>query len=217
MAKGKIREFSRAEKDRASRIIKKLQKEYPEAECSLKYRNPFELLIAVVLSAQCTDKKVNAVLPSLFTKFPDAKRMAVANIRSLENAIKTLGLYRSKAKNIREIARITQGRVPDDMQELQALPGVGRKTSNVVLTEIFHRAEGIAVDTHCRRLSMRLGLTAFDDPIKIEKDLMNLFSQGKWHLVTHHFIAHGREVCKAPRPLCDTCILRSVCTYPKQQ
>lgn len=194
-------------RQRAATVLDELAAEYPEAGCSLMYETPFQLLIAVVLSAQCTDAKVNKILPVLFREFPKPKDLAKASQSSVEKVIRPLGLYRNKAENIRAIAKETVGVVSRTIEELMKLPGVGRKTANVVYTELESKAEGIAVDTHCGRLARRLGFTRNDTPQKIETDLLALLPKSLWHNVTHLLIAHGRAVCTARNPSCDDCVL----------
>lgn len=197
---------------RSVKILKKLAKTYPDAECALHYRDSFELLVAVVLSAQCMDASVNRVLPKLFERYPDAESLGKARPEDVEELIRTIGLYRGKARNIVALSKaISESGVPKTMEELIALPGVGRKTANVVLSEAFGINEGVAVDTHCRRVAIRLGLTKESDPKKIERDLMKMYPQKDWGRVTDLFIAHGRRICKAPRPLCSACPVEKDC------
>lgn len=184
-------------KTKAAKILKILRKHYPDAKISLNYSNNFELLIAVMLSAQTTDKAVNKVTPALFRKYNSIKKFANADLKDLEKNLKSIGLYKTKAKNIKTSSSIIlkrfYGRVPETMDELLILPGVGRKTANVVLSHAYNVIEGIAVDTHVRRLALELGLTKEKDPQKIEQDLMKLFDKKDWPLVTHLLIAHGRK------------------------
>jgi endonuclease-3 len=204
---------SRAE--RAARILDALKAAYPDAHCELDYRTPFELLIATILSAQCTDVRVNQVTPELFRRFPGPEAMARARPEELEALIRSTGFYRNKAKSILGAARaIVQqhgGKVPASMEALHALPGVGRKTANVVLGEAFRAPEGIVVDTHVARLSRRLGLTRQTDPVKIERALMPLVPREDWALWAHLLIWHGRRRCKARKPDCVGCELRVLC------
>jgi endonuclease-3 len=205
--------LSRAE--RAARILDALKAAYPDARCELDYRTPFELLIATILSAQCTDVRVNQVTPELFRRFPGPEAMARASSKELEAIIRPTGFYRNKAKSILGTARVIvqhhHGEVPASMVALCALPGVGRKTANVVLGEAFHAAEGIVVDTHVARLSRRLGLTRQTDPVKIERALMPLVPREEWALWSHLLIWHGRRRCKARNPDCAGCELRQLC------
>ncbi|MBU0573896.1 MAG: endonuclease III, partial [Candidatus Margulisbacteria bacterium] len=186
------------------KIIKILQREYPDAKIALKYRNSLQLLIATILSAQCTDKLVNQVTPALFKKYKTAKDYARADIKKFEKEIKPIGLYRAKSRNIIKTGNILikdfLGRVPDNMEDLITLAGVARKTANVVLYNAFGKIEGIAVDTHVRRLSQRLGLTKNTDPAKIEKDLMKIVPKKMWGKITYLLIDHGRAVCRGVRP-----------------
>ena len=202
-------------KARIGKIVAGLQKAYPDAHCELNHTNPLELLIATILSAQCTDKRVNMVTPQLFKKYPTAQDFANARLPELEEEIKSTGFYRNKAKSITKAARnIVEkhgGKVPNTMEELIALGGVGRKTANVVLGNAFNINTGIVVDTHVARLSQRLGLTKETDPVKIELALMNLVPQDQWTLFSHWLIWHGRRRCFARSPDCPNCEIRSVC------
>jgi len=201
--------------NKASEIIKRLKREYGNPGTALKHRNAWELLVATVLSAQCTDERVNKVTPALFKKYPSVKSMAEANLSELEKLVKSTGFYKQKAKRLKAIAeKILKdygGKVPDSMEELLKLPGVARKTANIVLSYGFGKAEGIAVDTHVRRVSYRLGLTDNTDPVKIEQDLMKIFPKKYWALVNSLLIEHGRRVCKARKPLCNECVLKDLC------
>ncbi len=198
-----------------SKIIKNLDTLYPEAHCALHYSNPLELLIATILSAQCTDVRVNQVTPKLFKKYRSAKDFAEVPLKELEQEIRSTGFFRSKARSIQESARKIlekfHGEVPQTLEELIQLPGVGRKTANVVLGVIFEKAEGVVVDTHVKRLSYRLGFTKQKDPHKIEKDLMKLVPQNRWIDFSHLLILHGRAICKARKPLCEKCLLNKNC------
>ena len=196
-------------------IILLLKKEYPDARCTLDFKTPHQLLVATVLSAQCTDERVNIVTKDLFRKYRKPSDFAGADIRELENDIRSTGFFRNKAKSIRESARIIinhyRGRMPDSMAELVKLPGVGRKTAAVILGTAFGKAEGIAVDTHVMRLSKRLGLTKQKEATTIEKELMKLVPRSDWIIFSHLLISHGRAVCKARRPECKSCVLMSLC------
>jgi endonuclease-3 len=209
------REALEAKKARAQKIIAGLQKAYPDAHCELNFSNPLELLVATILSAQCTDKRVNIVTENLFRKYRTAEDFATANSSELEQAIKTAGFYRNKAKNIKAAAQsIVErhgGKVPRTMEELVELGGVGRKTANVVLGNAFDIRLGIAVDTHVTRLSYRLGLTDETDPVKIEEILMKLVPQEQWTLVSHVLIWHGRRRCFARKPDCKNCEVLKLC------
>lgn len=199
---------------RASRVLATLQDLYPDAASELDFRSPFELLVATILSAQATDVSVNAATPALFDAFPDAPAMAAATPEELEPYVKTIGLFRSKAKNLVATARLLverhDGRVPDAFDELLALPGVGRKTANVVASNAFGRP-GIAVDTHVGRLARRLRFSRHDDPTKVERDLEALFPREAWIFLHHALILHGRRVCHARAPACDACRLAPDC------
>ena len=206
-------------RERVAQLVETLPKVYPGAHCELDYRNPLELFIATILSAQCTDKRVNMVTPALFKKYRTAKDYANAVSTELENAIRSTGFYRNKAKSIRAatstIARKFGGKVPDSMEELRELPGVGRKTANVVLGNAFGKNEGIVVDTHVMRLSQRLGLTKQKDPEKIERDLMKLVPRERWTDWSHWLIWHGRRRCYARKPDCANCEIFQLCPSGK--
>lgn len=200
---------------RAGRIAAALRRAYPEAHCELDHSSPLQLLVATILSAQCTDKRVNMVTPVLFKKFPAAADFANASLPDLEQEIRTTGFYRNKAKNIqaccRKLVERHNGEVPKTMEELTALDGVGRKTANVVLGNAFGINVGVVVDTHVSRLSRRLGLTRQTDPEKIEQELMKIIPQSDWALWSHWLIWHGRRRCDARKPDCDGCELRELC------
>lgn len=210
---------TKATKDRARRIYAKLDELYPDAHCALNHRNAFELLVSTILSAQCTDERVNRVTPALFKQFPTPQKMAKASQEELEELIRTTGFYHNKAKNILGAAtRIVEhfgGDVPDTMEDLLSLPGVARKTANVVLGNAFGKNMGIVVDTHVGRLTWRMGLlrNARDakDAVKIEQDLIPLFEQGNWTMLAHLLIAHGRSICNARKPDCENCPLAKDC------
>lgn len=200
---------------RALDILVRLKRLYPVAPCTLKYETPVQLLVATMLSAQCTDQRVNQVSPALFERFPDAATLANANLEELENLIRSTGFYRNKAKNIQAACRLimTQfgGQVPATMEQLLKLPGVARKTANVVLAHAYGIHAGVTVDTHVKRLSYRLGLTEHVDPIRIEQDLMVLLPQPDWENWSIRLIYHGRAVCKARNPACGACVLADLC------
>ncbi|MBM3254437.1 MAG: endonuclease III [Candidatus Omnitrophica bacterium] len=204
-----------SQKQQASRIINLLKKEYPTARIALKFSNPLELLVATVLSAQCTDVMVNRVTKSLFRKYKTAKDYASANPKEFEQDIRSTGFYKNKAKNIINATKLIvekfKGRVPDTMEDLITLPGVARKTANIVLFNVFNKIEGIAVDTHVRRLSQRLGLTRNEDPQKIEQDIMEIVPKEIWGKFSYLLIDHGRKICVAKKPLCPECVLKSLC------
>lgn len=201
-------------KERADKVFAFLEKEYPEAKAALNFNSPFELLIATILSAQCTDARVNMVTPSLFRKYPSPKSFAEADRRELEIEIKSTGFFRQKAKSViscsKAIVENFGGEVPRTMEQLLTLDGVGRKTANVVLGNAFG-IPGIAVDTHVSRLSQRLGFSAKEDPTKIEFDLMDLFPPASWMLLCHLLMSHGRKVCSARLPKCETCLVNELC------
>jgi endonuclease-3 len=209
------RESTDAKKARVTKIIAGLKKAYPDAHCELDHSNPLELLVATILSAQCTDKRVNIVTPHLFKKYPTARDYANARLPELEEEIKTTGFFRNKAKSITKAAKNMVerhgGKVPNTIEELMALGGVGRKTANVVLGNAFNINTGIVVDTHVARLSQRLGLTNEKDPVKIELALMNLVPQDQWTLFSHWLIWHGRRRCYARNPDCPNCEIKSLC------
>jgi endonuclease-3 len=201
-------------RDRARKIERGLAKLYPDAHCALHYRNPLELLVATILSAQCTDTRVNLVTPALFARYPDARAFAEADLGELEQAIKSTGFFRNKAKNIKAccqaIVEKHGGAVPGSLEELILLPGIGRKTANVILGNAFD-VPGITVDTHVGRLSRRLGLSKHGDPEKVERDLMEIIPRKNWTMFSHRMIFHGRQVCFAQRPRCEECLLARVC------
>ena len=207
-------------KKRIMEIIKRLEREYGKPGTALKFNNPFELLVAVVLSAQCTDDRVNKITPTLFKRFPGPKEMAEAGLEEVEELVRSCSFYRNKAKNIHAAARMIVekfgGKVPDNMEDLIKLPGVARKTANVVLYNAFGKNEGIAVDTHVKRLVKRLGICDEKDPIKIEKELMEIVPKDYWGPVTYLLIEHGRRVCKAKNPDCAHCVLRDICPSAKK-
>lgn len=200
---------------RITRLLELLDREFPDANCALGHETPFQLLVATILSAQCTDERVNRTTPALFAAFPTAAKLARASQDDVEAIVKPLGFFRAKAKNIREMAQAVVrehgGEVPGSLDELVALPGVGRKTANVVLGVSFGVATGVVVDTHVRRISGLLGLTRENDPEKIERDLMALLPPEKWIVFSHQIILHGRKTCIARRPRCAECPLLEVC------
>ncbi len=209
------RESGAAKTKRTLEIIARLHKAYPDARCSLTFRNPFQLLVATILSAQCTDERVNMVTPALFKRFAKPADMAAARPEELEAMIKSTGFFRNKTKSLLGMSDALverhQGQVPAAMAELVELPGVGRKTANVVLGNAFDKAEGIVVDTHVSRVSQRLGLTTHTDAVKIELDLMDLVPRAEWTVISHLCIDHGRAICKAPTPRCEVCMLNDIC------
>jgi len=202
-------------KARAAEYYRRLSATYPDAHCALDHRNAYQLLVATILSAQCTDKRVNMVTPDLFRHYPDASALADAKPEQLEEEIKSTGFFRNKTKSLLGMANALVerhgGTVPDSMDDLTRLPGVGRKTANVVLGNAFHKNLGIVVDTHVTRLANRLGLTRETDAVRIEEDLMPLFPSEQWTMVSHLLIEHGREICIARAPRCEECPLNDIC------
>jgi endonuclease III len=199
----------------AQAVGKELARLYPDAYCALTHANAFELVIATVLSAQCTDERVNMVTPVLFKRYPTAQALGKATQEDVEAIVKSTGFFRNKAKNIiaasKRITEVYGGRVPDTMEELLTLAGVARKTSNVVLGNAYGKNVGVVVDTHVSRLSQRMGLTKQKTPEKIELDLMKLFPQAEWTVLSHRLIFHGRQVCMARNPACERCTLAGIC------
>lgn len=199
----------------AQRVVRALKQLYPHVTCALLHEDPFQLLVATILSAQCTDARVNLVTPALFRRFPDAARMAAADLAELEELIRSTGFFRAKAKNLRAMARGLaeehEGEIPHDLEALTKLAGVGRKTANVVLGTAFGLASGVVVDTHVKRVAYRLGLTSHQDPARIEKDLMATVSRSEWVDLSHRLIHHGRQVCLARKPWCSRCALAKIC------
>ena len=214
-SRSKTRRITKALRDRVARILYTLDETYPDSRCSLDHRSAFELLIATILSAQCTDARVNIVTVDLFRRARSAKAMAVAPIEELETLVKTTGFFRNKAKNIKAASELIQskhkGKVPDTMEALLELPGVARKTANCVLGTWFEAPIGVVVDTHVTRIANLLDLSRNKDPVKIERDLMALLPQEHWVRFTHQIIDHGRAVCVARRPRCGECALASDC------
>jgi len=202
---------------RAKKVLSILKKTYPDARCGLHYRNAWQLLIATILSAQCTDTRVNMVTRTLFKKYPTIDAFAVASIKEVGNDIRSVGLYHMKSKHIVGCCAMLlekfKGTLPRTIKTMTLLPGVGRKTANVVLGNGLGITEGIAVDTHIIRLSNRLGFTRHDSPEKIEQDLMSLFPKKEWTMLSHYLISHGRTICKALHPACGQCTLYSFCPY----
>lgn len=200
---------------RALEILVRLKRLYPDASCTLNYQTPVQLLVATILSAQCTDERVNQVTPELFRRFPDAVALAKADLAELENLVRSTGFYRNKAKNIQAACRMLvaefDGQVPKRMEQMLKLPGVARKTANVVLAHAYGINAGVTVDTHVKRLSYRLGLTEHTDPIRIERDLMRLLPSQEWENWSIRLIYHGRAICKARNPSCSACVLADLC------
>lgn len=206
--------------DHALEVLDRIEEAYPEARVELRFRNPLELLVATILSAQCTDKRVNEVTETLFVDYPDAAAYAGADAAELEEAVRPTGFFRQKAKNLRaccaDLGEHHGGEVPATMEELTALAGVGRKTASVVLAVAFGEP-AIAVDTHCRRVSQRLRLTAQDAPDKVEADLRALYPSERWAAISRLFIWHGRYTCKARKPACEACALVDICPWYRDQ
>jgi endonuclease-3 len=202
--------------DRIAAILKGLDEAYPNAECALNHSSPWELLVATILSAQCTDVRVNMVTPELFRRFPTPQKMAEAPIKEIEEKIRTAGFYHNKAKSIQGAARKVVaefgGKIPETLAGLITLPGVARKTANVVLGVSFGKAEGVVVDTHVFRIARRLGLAKGDTPQKVEQELMRILPRERWIGFSHQIIQHGRQVCEARKPKCGSCNLEQLCT-----
>jgi endonuclease-3 len=196
-------------------LIARLRAEYPDAHCALDYTTPVQLLVAVILSAQCTDERVNLTTPALFERYPTVEALAAADLDELEALVRPTGFYRNKARHIRETAQrllaAYSGEVPPAMDDLLTLPGVARKTANVVRGEVYGLADGVTVDTHVKRLAGRLGLTAESDPVKVERDLMAIIPRESWIEIAHLLIWHGRRVCHARKPNCPGCVLNDIC------
>lgn len=202
-------------KRHAAKVLRRLKTDYPDVDCALHYHSAFQLLVATILSAQCTDERVNLVTKELFTRYQTAADFARVPLQTLEKAIKSTGFFRNKAKNIKacsqELLDKYAGEVPEELDSLIGLPGVGRKTANVVLGTAYGLATGVVVDTHVGRLSRRMGLTEQKDPVKTEQDLMRLFPKREWIEFSHRMIYHGRRVCAARKPLCNDCSLQKFC------
>jgi endonuclease III len=209
------RESKAAKAARATTILGRLKQEYPDARCALQHGNAYQLLVATILSAQCTDARVNLVTPAFFARYPSPDALARADREEVEELIRSTGFFRNKTRSLIGMAQALvadhRGEVPRTMEELRVLPGVGRKTANVVLGNAYGTNEGVTVDTHVTRLSRLLGLTRHDDPVKIEQDLMPLFPREEWALLSHLLIFHGRQVCIARRPRCPECALADLC------
>lgn len=205
----------KSEKTDAGAIYRKLKKLYPTAHTALEHHDAYQLLVATILSAQCTDERVNKTTPALFARYPDAATLAKSKQEDVEKIVHSCGFYRAKAKNIRGAAQVIVeqfgGKVPDTMDQLLALPGVARKTANCVLGNCFGKNIGVVVDTHVKRLAFRMGFTKHADPVKIERDLMAMFPQKNWTMLSHLLIYHGRQVCMARGPKCDRCPIAALC------
>lgn len=204
-----------AKRARTAEIVTRLRAAYPDAKCSLDFHNAYELLVATILSAQCTDERVNMVTPALFRRYPTPEDLAAAKTEDLEELIRSTGFFRNKTKSLLGMATAVSeqhgGQVPRSFDDMVQLPGVGRKTANVVVGNAFGINEGIAVDTHVKRVSGRLGLTRSTDPEKIEPDLMKLVPREEWTDISHLLIYHGRAICRAPKPRCEECMLSDIC------
>lgn len=204
----------------AIEIIEKLKEFYPDAKCSLDFTTPFEMLVAVILSAQCTDERVNKTTPAIFEKYNTPEDFAKMDLSLLEQLIHPCGFYKNKAKNIKKTAEILvneyNGQVPNTMEELLKLPGVGRKTANVVMLEAFNNPQGVAVDTHCKRISNRIGISNEKEPEKIEKDILKLFPKKYYYDLNHVLIWHGRKICTSRNPKCESCPVSKYCTSFKK-
>ncbi len=196
-------------------IIKILKEYYPDATCSLDFKNPFEMMISVMLAAQCTDERVNKTTPELFEKYGTPELMANADIKDLERIVHPCGFYKNKAKNIKacsqKIIELYDGKVPENMEDLQSLPGVGRKSANVIMLEAFHNPQGIAVDTHAKRISNRIGFSKETEPEKVEKDLLKQIPKEYYYDVNHLLVWHGRAICDSRKPKCEECPVNKYC------
>ncbi len=208
-------------KSQAKQIIDILKQTYPDCKCSLDFETPFQMVISVMLSAQCTDERVNKVTPAVFAKYPNPELMAEADIKDLEELIHSCGFFRNKAKNMKECSKVLvekyNGKVPSTMEELQKLPGVGRKSANVVMLEAFHNPQGIAVDTHAKRISNRIGFSKEEDPTKIEQDLLKVIPKEYYFDANHLFVWHGRNTCDSRNPKCQNCSVSKFCDYVKNK
>jgi len=204
-------------KETVIEIIEKLKKHYPEATCSLDFKTPFQMVVAVMLSAQCTDERVNKTTPSLFEKYGTPEAICKIDIEELERIIHPCGFYKNKAKNIKEMAKVLidkyKGEVPKTMEELISLPGVGRKSANVIMLEAFNDPQGIAVDTHAKRIAKRIGLSKNENPEKVEQDLLKLIPKEYYKDVNHLLVWHGRNICGARKPKCENCPIKDYCKY----
>jgi len=206
--------------ERTARILESIEAHYPTARCSLDFENPYQLLVATVLSAQCTDERVNLTTPALFARCPNPAALAQAPLAELEQLVRPTGFFRNKAKNLKAAAGMIlarfKGRVPRTMEELVQLPGVARKTANVVLGNAFD-TPGVVVDTHVRRIAQRIGWTKQTDPDKIERDLMNIWPRERWTRLSHQLITHGRDLCVARKPRCSQCFIQPDCDFGKKE
>ena len=204
----------------AIKVVEILKNTYPDAKCSLDFKTPFEMLVAVCLSAQCTDDRVNKTTPAIFARFDTPEEFANADIKELEALVHPCGFYKNKAKNLKaagqKIVADFNGKVPNTMEELMEIPGVGRKSANVIMLEAFNMPQGIAVDTHCKRIANRLGLSSETEPSKIEQDLLKILPQKYYKDINHVFIWHGRNTCTSQNPKCSTCPVRDYCNFYKK-
>ncbi|HKY60155.1 MAG TPA: endonuclease III [Gemmatimonadota bacterium] len=209
------RESKKKKRERAERVYDLLAEEHPDARTALHHKNAYQLAVATILSAQCTDERVNAVTPALFEQWPTPADLAGARPRELEKVIRPTGFFRNKTKSLLGMSRAVVeehgGEIPDSMEALVELPGIGRKTANVILGNAFGKNEGIVVDTHVRRVSKRLRFTSHEDPVKIERDLTDLFPRERWTMLSHLLIFHGRRVCVSRRPRCEECVVSHLC------
>jgi endonuclease III len=209
-----------AKKARAKKVFERLIAEYPDAKCSLDHKTPLQLLVATILSAQCTDARVNMVTPALFKRFKKPQDYVEAPVSEVEDYIKTCGFYRNKAKNIVAACQAMLaehgGKVPRTLDELVKLPGVGRKTANVILGTIYD-TPGVVVDTHCGRIARRLGFTTHTDPVKVEHELMKIWEKKNWSIFSHLMVYHGRATCDARAPKCSRCVVRNLCPFPESR
>ena len=203
------------DQEKAVKIIKKLKEMYPDATCSLDFKTPFQMLVAVCLSAQCTDERVNKTTPELFAKYPTVYDINNMDIKVLEEIIHPCGFYKNKAKNLKAASKMIvekfNGEVPDNMEDLTSIPGVGRKSANVIMLEAFQNPQGIAVDTHAKRIANRLGFSNESDPLKIEQDLLKVIPKEYYYDVNHLLVWHGRKTCTARNPKCEVCALKDLC------
>jgi endonuclease-3 len=215
-----MRESLTNKKKRALEIYRRLGKMYPNVKCALYFSNEWELLVATILSAQCTDKRVNMVTQGLFKKYPNVEAFAKANLEELQEIVRSTGFFRNKSKNIigaaQKIVKDFKGKVPDSMEKLVTIPGIARKSANVILYVWFGKNEGVVVDTHVKRISNRLALTSHKDPVKIEKDLMGIYPKKDWGEYAYRVVEHGRKLCKAPTPKCIDCDLKDICPASKK-
>ena len=203
--------------EKAVKIIKKLKEMYPDATCSLDFSTPFQMLVAVCLSAQCTDERVNKTTPAIFEKYPTVYDFNNMDIKVLEELIHPCGFYKNKAKNLKAASKMIvekfNGVVPDNMEDLTSIPGVGRKSANVIMLEAFHNPQGIAVDTHAKRIANRIGFSKETDPLKIEQELLKVIPKEYYYYVNHLLVWHGRKTCTARNPKCEQCVLKTMCDF----